>query len=50
MQEQGSEHGSDELLTLAFSKIERSYQDQNTAGQQQAQKHTSFDLATAEVG
>lgn len=50
MQDHGSDHGSGEMLTLAFSKIERSFRSQNSSGQWQTPKHTSFDIESAQIG
>jgi type VI secretion system Hcp family effector len=50
MHHQSHDEGGAELLTLSFSKIERSYRSQSNSGQWQAPKHTSFDIETAKVG
>ena len=47
---QSHETGGQELLTLSYSKIEHAFRSQNTAGQWQTAKHTSYDLETAKSG
>ena len=49
MQDQSHAGGNGEAITLAFSKIERSYRSQNSSGQWQTPKHTSFDIESAQI-
>lgn len=42
-------HGAKEMITLAFNKIERSMRSQNSTGQYQTPKRTSYDLTTTEA-
>lgn len=50
IREQGHADGGGELITLAFSKIERGFRSQNGSGQWQTPKHTSFDIESAQAG
>jgi type VI secretion system Hcp family effector len=50
MQDQSFADGNGEAITLAFSHIERSYRSQNSSGQWQTPKHTSFDIESAQIG
>jgi type VI protein secretion system component Hcp len=40
-------HGGYEQMTLAFSKIEKSYRSQSSSGSYKTPQHTGFDLPTA---
>ena len=49
IQEVGNAIGHNETIELAYSKIERSYRQQNNLGRWQTPKHVSFNLQTAKA-
>lgn len=50
IQENTNMKGAGEVVELAFSKIERSYRNQNSSGQWQTPKRVSYDIPSAKMG